>query len=624
MTITTTQIGTNTFQITLDGETTATGVISSIDAVLTGNGWSLHDAYNQDTHRVYRNLCKDGVTFKYLGLFIDTANLKIYTTVYETWNNTTHAGTNEANTFNRSGVMSFTHTACDIIIMLSPRWCILQTFIRNNPSPWSGIVECAREVAEDTPAAGYPPFAWVCSLFVTSNATGSHSYFSFPRSRSGGYPVADGIQTPYIRLGSQTGLSGQSLVADSIYTWDTSKRTVHSLRPTFGNNEVHGKVFGLKACFNIGSPFNRVSMPVDTDFNFSSTGVDTEHWVLGNTASPTALSTILSTGTPASGYASGFSQSTLPGQGRSVAFTGTTYYVTLHNGIAKIDATSATVQATASVVTGAPAADHGDIIFDGRYIYAAGATFITRIDTLNNDAVTMLALPQGATSLFFDGTWLWCSARTSLVNNAFYKIDPATFTISSTLTQINSAGAFIAGITTDFSGNLFTIGTDGKINKIVISTGVVSTIANVTASVATNLMYNGSLLSFIWMASNYFYVGTVTTAGFNPSTIETLTTTGVAMLSTAPGGTQKLSFSKLHNSTISTYGQQNAGTNYIASSKGCATFSSIQSTAGNYPIAVYSTNATMYGFTYNTFCQYTGLCHPDNATTILNRLLLPK
>jgi len=140
MTITTTQIGTNTYQITLDGELNPNGVIAAVDAAIIAGGWTLHDAYNENTHRVYRNLCKDGTVFKYLGIFIDIATFKIYTTVYETWDNSTHTGTNEAYTFNRSGCMSFTLTACDIIVMTSPRWCILQTFIRNNPSPWSGIV----------------------------------------------------------------------------------------------------------------------------------------------------------------------------------------------------------------------------------------------------------------------------------------------------------------------------------------------------------------------------------------------------------------------------------------------------------------------------------------------------
>ena len=623
MSIVTTQLGQNTYQITLDGELDASGVPSAISASLLSCGWTQFDSFNNGTHLVFRNLCADGVTFKYLGVFVDTSTFKISTTSYEVWNAVTHTGTNEVFTFNRSGTMPFTLTATDIIIMASPRWAIIQTFTRNNPSVWSGVFECVREAFEDTPEAGYPPFAWVCSISVTNNRHGGNQYFSFPRSRSGGTSlagVADGIQTPFIRLGSQTNLSGQALTSDFTYAWDTSKKIIHSLRPSFGLSELHGKTYGLKGVYNIGSPFNRVSVPVDSDYHFSPAGTATEHWVLGNTAVASTLANTLTSSSPASGYHGGLSTSTLPAASRCAVFTGTNYYVSHASGIVKIDATSTSVQSTASSIPGI-STDHGDMVFSGRYVYAASATGVTRIDT-TNDSVSTLALAQGAGSLFWDGTWLWAAARTTLVNNSFYKIDPATFTISSTLTQINAVGASIGGITSDFVGNLYTYDTAGKLNKIVISTGNVSLFGTGTPNAQNNLIYNGSNLEAAHVAN-----------GQNQTSISNVSNIGVFSafatfsghancVATIPGLT-KLPMSKLYNYHLVGITANNTSHTYLASVKGSSQFSNIAAIT-NTPVFVNSDGARIFGCTSNTFYQYNGINHPDDGSVILNRLLLPK
>ena len=638
MTVTSTQIGANTTQITLTGETSPGGLLTALDAAIVASGWTQYDVFNNGSQRIYRSLCKDGVAFKYLGIFFDIANFRIQTTGYESWNASTHVGLNECDTGNYSGVMHFTLTACDVIVMASPRWCILQTFIRNNPSPWSGIVECAREAVEDTAAAGYPPFGWICSLFAMHSGSG-HRFISFPRNRAGATgvaAVADGYITPYARLGQQTGKSGDALTSIVTYVWDTSKRILHSLRPTFGATEVHGKLYGLKGTYNIGDPYTRVSVPIDADFQFSPTGTATEHWVLGNTPM-TIPEVVTATGAPASSYASSRSTCTLPSYIRHSIFTGSAYYVGLSTGCTKIDGTLSALPATSTLLPGVPTADYYDTSYDGQYVYLAGPSGLVRIDTLNADAVTTLALPQGAGPLFWDGTWLWAAARTSIANNSLYKINPNTFSIAATITLSNAAGAAACGMCTDFNDGLYVVvGTSGKLFKVVISTGVVSVlVASITIPINNAAIYfNGANLEVLSYASS----NTNQNQGFYSLTGTVLSPIGSSYLrssgSTSPLApyAPRVSYGRLgissicaspvsSNASFSSSSASNGLSGNSSAGWGAACLGSPTFASG---CSITCDGGRVYGGVNTTFFQTLGLCHSDDAAVVYNRFLLPK
>jgi hypothetical protein len=634
MTVTVTSIGTNTTQITLTGETSVAGMITAMDNAIVAGGWVRYDVTNQ-YQRVYRALCKDGSTYKYIGIFIDPGNYKITTTCYESWNATTHVGTNEVYTFNRAGYHGVSLSGCDVIIMVSPFWCVLQTFIRNNPSVWSGVFECAREAPEDTPAAGFPPFVWMCSATaaIGTSATAAQ-YASFPRTRGGSTGVnaiANGWQTPYVRLGPTTSLDGAALVPMVTYAWDTSKKIIHSLRPIVGTTEIHGRLYGMKATYNAGAPFNRISLPIDTSFNYLSTGTPTEHWILGNTPA-TLPTTMVTTGTPISGYASGSSSCTLPGNIRSVAFTGTTYYVTHSAGICKIDGTAASLPASATAITGASAVDTHDIVFDGRYIYAATAAGITRLDTTNNDAVTTLALTQGSSALFWDGTNLWAAPRTTIVNNTLYQINVSTFTIANSITLINPVNISIGGMCNDYVGNLYITVNNGTVLKLVI--GNTTTTSLITgafpAANSSNVMFDGANLTVVGMISSVtnHYVGIYTTSG---AVVVASSTYFISASASSGSFGFKCPLSRMglsHISSIATTaaGAYGVGSSNISYAGGSATGFILAgqngpATNGAY---VYSDGARVYGGYNTSFLLVNGLMHPDNGTTIYNRFLLPK
>ena len=643
MTVSTTSIGANTAQITISGETSSTNVLQALDAAIVNGGWEQYDVYNQGTQRIYRSLCKDGITFKYFGMFFDPVGFKITTTSYETWDKVNHIGTNEVATYNRTGQMHYTLSGCDIIVMISPRWLVLQTFIRNQPGPWAGVLECSREAAEDTPAAGFPPFMWVSSVLITT--ANNNKYASFPRSRANGTGVAataDGWQTQYVRLGAQTGLSGKDIVPMTTYAWDPSKKIIQSMRPTFGSTELHGKVFGLKAVSNIGSPYARVTVPIDSDYQFSVTGNQTEHWVMA----PTPGSTAAYFGTNAAGLSTGLpstmGSTTLPGSGRAMAFTGTYYYIATSVGVCKVDGTTATLPVSATNLPGVSAVDHRDVIFDGQFIYASSPTGVTRIDTLNGDAVTTLALPQGADALFFDGSNLWAGARGAMVNNLLYRINSSNFTLSTTITipTTSTTNSTIGGMTTDFAGTLFVSSGEGKLFKVVIETNTASLLVNIGSvpnsgsAICSNVVFNGSTLDWYHSGTNRPQVGSYTTTGVNisPTVVATMLN---GNSSTYANATSKMSAFKMgcyHGVAV----QTTAVGVYLTSGPSMG-LPSTNDTANFVVSGSLTAGVTGYGgvfaacdggrfymITGSAFIVLNNLSHPDDGPTAMNRFLLPK
>lgn len=497
MTITTTSLGSYSTQITLSNETSSNAMITALDTAIVAGGWTQYDVYNNGTQRIYRSLNKDGSTYKYISFFIDIATFKIATSCFESWNATTHVGTNEVATYSRNAICGYALQASDVVLMVSNRWCIIQTFIRGQVSQWSGVIEVQREAAEDTAAAGYPCFAWVCSsnIFTPNPAMSTSSVVSFPRTRSGATgasAVATSLQTPYIRIGGTVG--SDQLNNYVVYPYDITKRIVHSLRPTVGFTEIHGRLYGMKAMYNVGSPYSRIAVNVDSEFNYSPTGTAADHWILGESIQRLPASALATTGNN-NGYLTLSTQTLNPTQvSQCSVYAGQCYYVGTSTGVMKYDAGPMTTLLSTAIA--GTSGNIFDIVFDGRYVYATTATNVLRIDP-TNDVVTSLTLPFGGGSAFFDGTYLWVGARIARVSNSLYKIDVSSFTLLSTITP-TAANSYIGGIATDFNGNLYVLTNESNVYKVVISTGVVSTLATNVFSGSTpnscNIIFDGGVL----------------------------------------------------------------------------------------------------------------------------------
>jgi hypothetical protein len=647
MTISTTQIGTYTAQITLLNETSSAGLITALDTAVVAAGWAQYDIYANGTQRVYRCLNKDGITFKYIKLYIDPVGLKIATTSFESWNATTHVPTNECSSFSHLGACGFSLNGSDVLLMISTRWCIVQSFIRAQPSQWSGVIEVQREAAEDTAAAGYPCFAWVSSstiLEVQSN----YQMASFPRSRSGltGLnAIATSMQTPYTRIGL-AGITSNGLNAYAVYPWDTSKRIVHSLRPTIGTTEVHGRMYGIKAMHTVGAPYSRITMPVDADFNYSATGTATEHWVLGETAQTGTVVGSMSTspyGPLTGAYASVTSSSAVTANAtgtfsipRSVIYVGSNYYVGHASGVAKYDST--TLAQIYNIIAGT-ASDIYDVIYDGKFVYASHAGGIYRIDPVT-DVVTSLALSLGAAALFFDGSFIWAAQRGgSRVNNLIFKIDATAFTLLSSII-IQAGSCTIGGICSDFNGNLYVSVYDVNtgsliVNKIVISTGVATALlTGSSASIGggTGISFDGNYLHTASSNGTTSYYTGYTLAGVSIGTINapnTALSNVSRMYITRVGSAVVIGhYSQTTNSNIMSvlaFGYSGYSTPIVNSS----TTITLPAPASGFISSLVCDGNRAYAITASGYLiAFDNINHPDDNTTyptsIRARLVLPK
>jgi hypothetical protein len=641
MTITTTQLGTYTTQISLSGEVNGLGMITALDAAIVAAGWTQWDV--STLTRVYRILNLDGVTYKYIGIYIDPYNGKINTTSYESWNATTHVGTNEVNTFGRSGEMGYLLSNTDVILMVSPYWLLIQTYISNQPSQWSGVVEFQRELSEDI-STSVPCFAWICSTFIFQGSPNGpvFSCQSFPRTLSGAVGngvnpllapnnITGGWATPFKRLGFSTGLNGAELLNSTTFAWDTTKKNICSLRPTIGLTEIHGPAVGLKALYNAGSPFNKINVLVDSAFNYSSTGANTEHWLLGET--PYIVQGLANPNGSVNGYTQATTVTTLNGNGVNVVDTGAFFYISTLNATNSIQKLSSTGTLGSPVTVTTSPAGCQDLCFDGRYVYAATATGVTQFDTQNSDTAVSLALPNGAATLFYDGTSIWAGGRGSRINNTVYRIAISTFTLTTTVVLPNATTGFVGGMAGDYNGSVVVTCSMNAAFKINTSNNTASNMGFILGNNATNALSQAGVM---YDGVNYIFGSNSTASTYTVIQQVDPTTSAMIILgnfsSTVSTTTVKFSMFKFGPYIHVTSG---VGTNISFQFSGyfttntTALSTSAQSGAvigsAIAPVTVKSDGAKLYGTGTGTgFFQYTNLNHPDDASVAHGRLAIPK
>lgn len=634
MSVTTTSLGTNTKQITLSGETSSANFITALDTALTGMGWSQLDVSNQ-YYRVYNSTNLDGTTSKIIAIQIDPANFRIYTTSWESWNATTHVGTNEVYTWNRTGMMGYALSNCDVIVMASSRWCVLQTFIRNQASCWSGVFELMREPNEDTASAGYPCWCWTSSALVFTCPTAYPTVaptVSVPRTRGGltGSAAAtnNSFVTPLTRIGA-TGANppaqlGSSLPTFTTYGWNVSKKMTHPVRLLINGTELHGRVFGLKMTYNIGNQYNVASLTVDSNYNYSVGGTATNHWVLQ--ANPTtATANVFNSSSNGTGYTT-LQTAALGGIQYSVA-VGTGFYCTTNAGLYYIDASGASL-GTPTVVSGVTG-NCMHVVYDGsQYVFVASTVGVFRIDTLNSNAVTTIT---GTSSLSlswlaWDGTYVWAVPRATGANLSVYQINPSG-TINGTY-ALGNASSTISDICVDNSGNAYVVfAGNGAVYKVT-STGTVTTfttLANIGVF-GGGAYFNGQYLIFTTITNaSYCYVYQYLLTG-------TLVTSSFVGLST---GVSSTTYLKTTIAKVGIYDVVATGTNSTN------TMMVTQLLPLNYPTTGGSINGSGLAVTINaltcdgnrayatlpgsnTFYYWTNLFHPDELSTTYGRLLLPQ
>lgn len=399
------------------------------------SGWTLYDAFwggiNTDAGatspeytQVFRSLNKDGVTYKNIILRYDTKQGTINTSTCEYWDtlanynnaNTTpttilasnHAATNEAWTYFDSAPIGFNTTTTDLIIMVSPRWCILHSYLNNEPSNWAGVVETAREDIMDTAVAGLPCWGWVSSTLWLLGAasisgrplaTSEHTLICMPRTRQGYTSInaAKGWAADYGATFFPNWINAASVGAFAYYlgnqqnkfisnAWDSTRRLTLPIKPisdyatTIAN---YGQIFGMKVISPVGVNMNKITIPVNADGDAAVGGTDRSHWLL-NLHHKTYSTDTTSWWTNGS-----WTNEIIATGGRpeKVISTGAAYYVIITGGT-KVTRINATTKAVTDIIIGG---GYTDIKYDGeRYIYVTSSTAsiaLTRIDTADDTTI---------------------------------------------------------------------------------------------------------------------------------------------------------------------------------------------------------------------------------------------
>ena len=297
MSVTTYTLGDNSAAIVIAPGSLLADVITAFEAFITSHGWSMHD--NTLTNkRVFVAPNIDGSTFKYMMLDFNTSGL-IGVIAYETWNNSTHTGTNSVTVYSTfTPVLDLTQKT-EYYVFATARWCAFTAKQPNNASIGLssgsrgiiGVFETARDHPSDTVGAGFPCYAIIHVDMRYSVGSGT-----FAQGNSGCLvPRTDLGTTITLQMcilstlygaayceGSAAGTYG-SATSPAIPSPVYGPSTVATATPVVvtRGGQYKGRVFGLKQIQDtIGARMSKIVVPVDADFFEQSGGTDHDFFII--------------------------------------------------------------------------------------------------------------------------------------------------------------------------------------------------------------------------------------------------------------------------------------------------------------------------------------------------------
>lgn len=526
MTVTSTSLGPNTIQINLQGEISSAAFLVALDAAIVAGGWAQFDIFNP-VYRVYRALNIDGISYKYAAVSIDIARQRFWLTSFESWNATTHVGTNEVFNYNGGYWQPYTFNNCDVIVFSNTRWLGFQTYTRNVGAIHPVFVmETTRDHPQDTAAGGIPCWGWMTPGLTSAGVPFASGYndsylFSSPRIKAGevGTPAANKsfLATAFSRIcsakwmtngymsassnaGIGTGLSGAAALG-STDVWDPSSVYASTLRVGHGSSELQGRMAGMKASRVPGAGLlNRVSIPVDTNYIYDAAGVQKEHWIFPIT--PEKPTTV---GTGSVALATGGSYDAL--------WNGALLLVNRFNNWIKYDLTANSLgvaQNNTQSIAGS--------VFDGQFVYFCNGNRIGKWDTVS-DTFTYSTVIAGVNQarICFDGTNIWVvDAMTVATNLAVRRYDTSLNLIATIQVPQPATSMSAADIACDTFGNVAVlcihVTSSGwiRLSKISAATNTVTGAVSPTGTLPVSNTGGGGLQ---WMGGKGIFDATVTTLG---------------------------------------------------------------------------------------------------------------
>lgn len=285
MSIIVTELGPNSCSIKVQDEgTNPVNILNALVDWLLQHGWEMHDNWASNK-KVIRAINADGVTYKYVLLDYSVSYAYLAVNLYESWNATTHAGTNPAGTYRISGGQDA--YAFSLIVFATNRYF---GFFNKNPITIGGfqlIGEHSRD-NQNAQVLSYPPTYFTSSLGIVINA--NTSGFMFPRSSIGvagsyhGYTYLSNVQSIFYYDRYRSG-KGPAFVLPSQYKDGNinafSTIDLYAYFDNDGDNEHRGRVYGLKiGPMNFGTLMDKVKINCDSNGFSDPNGQEVDHYIL--------------------------------------------------------------------------------------------------------------------------------------------------------------------------------------------------------------------------------------------------------------------------------------------------------------------------------------------------------
>jgi len=542
MAVANTAYSNNSYEIVITNEFESNTIIAGVNTAITSLGWSLYDSINQTEFspmvtRVYRVLNSDATTYKYAILRYDTLLLRLNLSCAEDWNTSTKVATNES--WHNAGLFYMGYDLRDSIIFVgaTARHLILQSWIRNEPGLWAGILEFERVAGEDISQNSAPCFAYTNSLMFgtpwgqTANNVPSRYMMAFPRTpdnQTGAYaakvysPVTTrGMYPPYYPSANtgNTGANsviivsthdGNALHLGSFYNtlgtwgWDPAKAVVS---PVTVDHIYKSMPFGRIYNAAITKPIGTQSLD-STYLNADATG----GWPAATGANTEFLTFALNGGAETE-YTNSVGRLSVTWSNNTsavyggVAVVGNTVWAAANNGVWTWDINSgANTSAIQRYVN-----SNGviDIMFDGRRsIWGSTNNGIVQIDTETYAAnVNVAATDLGCGPLNMDNKYIYAASRTRSTQPKVYRF----FRANANLAAHHNVGSALAAVTSfgrpvpDYKGFFYAVTQQGaQTTGSGVSRQIVwsSEAANANVGASNNQYSSGSTVN--WQTAFYY------------------------------------------------------------------------------------------------------------------------
>jgi len=164
MAIVTSNLGPNSAYVVYTGGETNANIAAAVYTWLQNHGWELHDDAASASSKVFKALCIDATTYKYMMIGYDSNG--IYMRVFEGWNASTHAGTNETWYSGQAAVRTQRTELAGggyVYVFATQHYCVL--YSKTNSGLWgdSGLQSWSGcfEISEDgRDTRNLPVFGW--------------------------------------------------------------------------------------------------------------------------------------------------------------------------------------------------------------------------------------------------------------------------------------------------------------------------------------------------------------------------------------------------------------------------------------------------------------------------------